>query len=33
MLKNIRTRGNKWIVAAATIIALLETTGAGLKWG
>ena len=33
MLKTIRTRGNKWLIASATILALLETAGAGLKWG
>jgi hypothetical protein len=31
-MQKIRTRGNKWIVASATLLTLLQVTGAGLKW-
>jgi hypothetical protein len=32
MLKNMRARGNKWILAGATLLALVQVTGAGQKW-
>jgi hypothetical protein len=28
----IRTRGNKWLVAAGTLFMLVQATGAGAKW-
>ncbi|MDQ1372695.1 MAG: hypothetical protein QOJ09_33 [Actinomycetota bacterium] len=32
-MQKIRTRGNKWIIAAGTLLVLIQTAGAGLKWG
>ena len=31
-MSKIRLRGNKWLIGAATLLALLEATGAPLKW-
>jgi hypothetical protein len=31
-MSKLHLRGNKWIVAAATLLALIEASGAGLKW-
>jgi hypothetical protein len=31
-MQKIRNRGNKWLIAGATLLALLQATGAGLKW-
>lgn len=32
-MQKIRTRGNKWLIAAGTLFALIQATGAGVKWG
>lgn len=32
-MSRIRTLKNKWTVAAATLLVLIEVTGAGGKWG
>jgi hypothetical protein len=31
-MSKIRARGNKWMIAAATLLALLEASGAPAKW-
>jgi hypothetical protein len=31
-MQKIRNRGNKWLIASATLFTLLEVAGAGLKW-
>ena len=31
-MQRIRNRGNKWLIASATLLALLQATGAGVKW-
>jgi hypothetical protein len=31
-MQKIRTRGNKWLIAAGTLFMLIQATGAGAKW-
>lgn len=31
-MQKIRARGNKWLIAGATLLALIEAVGAGSKW-
>jgi hypothetical protein len=31
-MSKIRNRGNKWLIASATLLALLQATGANIKW-
>ena len=31
-MQKIRNRGNKWLITSATLLALLQATGAGVKW-
>ncbi len=33
MRKLSRALRNKWLVSAATMLALIEIVGAGVKWG
>jgi hypothetical protein len=32
MKKLSRVRGNKWLLSAATLFALISASGAGTKW-
>jgi hypothetical protein len=31
-MSKLKGRGNKWLITAATLLALIESTGAGYKW-